>query len=622
VAKKLYKKKDTGPESEQQQVSNILTKIGRAEKVKKHWKDRFRVDLAYQYWEGIQRPSSVDQEEWITVNKIYSTLMAELPALYSQNPEYYVKVKKAFTADPMIIQALEAQAETRSAMLNYLRDELSLKAKMRLSIFDAHFQFGVAKCSYEVDLVDNPEANEPILGEGGEALFDRDDKPILQPEQLPTNQKYVVQRIHPDDFLVDEDAGPLSFNWAAHRIRRRLTDVKNDKKYKASARERLKATEISSEEKAREERKKGGEIGAGSGPMARKEEAPDIVVLWEVWYPDKRQYCVVSEGCQEEFLLDPQPYPDGIEEHPFVDLRFILRDDSWYPMPWVAPLLDPQKEFGLTRSKVLTHRKRFNRKYEVYLPAFDDPEQTMAKLENGDDGTVVGRNAPQPAVVPIQDAPLDMQVHTELAYLNQDFQELAVGANQRGAGTGVDSATEAGIIEKRAIIREGDKVGAVTDFAAEIGRKIDMLVQANLTDEFAVKVAGVQGMTWTMVKPQDYQNIYGEFTTSVVVGSHTPQLPEIERAQIVNWLSLILPNMAVAGMMPQTMKMVGKTFNIEERKLELIIQEFAQASQQINAGMVQPGGQSGSLPGVSESREQSAGPGAAAGINNIRGGMQ
>ena len=71
-----------------------LHKISRAKKVKEDWRNRFRVPLAYAYWEGAQRPPEVDADDWITINMIYSNLQAELPSLYSTDPYYYIKLAK------------------------------------------------------------------------------------------------------------------------------------------------------------------------------------------------------------------------------------------------------------------------------------------------------------------------------------------------------------------------------------------------------------------------------------------------------------------------------------------------------------------------------------------------
>jgi hypothetical protein len=74
----------------------------------------------------------------------------------------------------------------------------------------------------------------------------------------------------------------------------------------------------------------------------------------------------------------------------------------------------------------------------------------------------------------------------------------------------------------------------------EGGRKLDMLVQANLTSYQAVKVAGPQGEFWQPVTPEDYEDIPAEYQYSVDVGSITPQLPEIERAQFIGWMGALM----------------------------------------------------------------------------------
>src|SRR5256885_16174835 len=122
----------------------------------------------------------------------------------------------------------------------------------------------------------------------------------------------------------------------------------------------------------------------------------------------------------EDLLVAPRSNPPGIERHPFSLLRFTLRDNAPYPIPPIFPGLEPQKEYSLSRSRMLTHRKRFNRKYEVDRNKMVDPDVAISKLESGGDGTIVEVQA-LGAVNPIQDAPLDQQNLQELVLLNNDL---------------------------------------------------------------------------------------------------------------------------------------------------------------------------------------------------------
>jgi hypothetical protein len=517
----------------------------------------------------------------------------------------------------MDIAAYEAKGKVRQSMINYLKGELKLKSKARLSIFDAHFQYGVCKIAYQADMVENPDAGQPILDDESQTPMMGDDGPLLEPDVIPANERYKVCRIHPDDFLVDEDAGPLdeNVNWKAERIRKTLDEVKKDKKYSKAGRNAVKATEIKDQDlKEREQKKKGGLASA-----AKDELNPDIVVLWEVYDLLNKQWFVVAEGCNE-YLIEPGPIPAGIEESPYVDLRFTLRDDSWYPLPPVSQWIDPQRDYCEFRSKLKTHLKRFNRKYTAYTPALEDDSE-LSKVENGDDGAIIRVSQPNMDVIrPIADAPYDQQLHTNIAYLRHDFEDVAVGANQRGSSSGVDSATEAGILEQRSRQREGDKQGMVMDFLSDIGKKLDQQIKANITQDQAVKVTGVQGEYWELVRTGDYDDINGEYEYSISVGSTTPQLPEIERAQWNAFLGL----MAQAPQLATSKQLLTRMAEMHHINDDVMVEELYKIGQQMMA-MQQAGAEAkgvGSQPNVTQQNPVAMGGGAAAGINNFRGGQQ
>jgi hypothetical protein len=591
-----------------------LEKIERAKKVRAEWAKNFRIALAYEYYEGRQRPDWVPDSEWITLNMIYSSLEAILPSMYAQDPYFYIKLKTSYKADAAAIPEMEVKANVRQAMLNYLKGELRLKQKGRLSVKDAFFQYGVCKIHYTADLSENPKAGEVVLGEDGRPQLDQNGQPITEVDLLPANEAYKVSRIHPSDFLVDEDAGPDNddVSWKAQRIKMALSDAKEDLRFPASIRKNLKATEIKDEaEKDREARKK------GTVSVANEKKDPDTIVLWEVYDLRNEEWLIVAEG-NREFLIAPEEIGEEIDGDPFVDLRFTLRDDSWYPIPPVSQWLDSQREYCEVRSKILAHRKRFNRKYEMYAGAFDDVEAEAAKLTSGEDGTTLIKSQPMQAVFPIPDGPLDMQVHTELAYLKNDFGDLAVGANQRGSSQGIDSATEAGILEKRAVIREGDRVALVQDFVIDIGRKLDQCVQAHITRDQAVKVSGPQGETWVEIRKTDYDEIEGEYEYTVNVGATTPQLPEIERAQLMSFMSTWIQAPQLFAECPTLTKEILESHHIYN---EAIIEELKALGEKIAQGMVQQPGATGSAPNTGGTPAAVTG-GMAMGMNNVRGGAQ
>ena len=620
MAKRGRPKKMEMPDSaEPCNAKNWLRCIDRAKGVRQNWRDRMRVSLAYDYFEGIQRPANINEKEWITINMIYSNLLAELPTLYSTDPYFYVKLKKSYKPVPETIAAYEEMAKVRQGGLNYYKGELGLKKKSRLAIFDAFFQYGVIEVALSADVEENPKKGEAILGEDGRPMLDETDAPLLEPDEVPANEAFQLIRHHPDDFLVDADAGPLDddVKWKAKRVKMRLEEVRDDRRFDRNARRDCKATEMDDQtDKERETRKKGGTLSA------KEDKTPSIVVTW--WLYDRRckQFLVVAEG-NDDYLIAPKDIPKGIEKDPFVDLRFTPRSDSWYPIPPISQQIDPQREYCETRSKMLKHRKRFNRKYVMFTTPFgDNAESEAAKLENGDDGTVLMATTPTgfAPVMPIQDAPLDQNIHVEYAYLRKDFEDVATGANQRGSAQGVDSATEAGVIEKRTMIREGDRIGMVGDFVIDIGRKLDQMIQAHWKKDQAVKIVGPQGEEWITMRPQDYEKIEGEYEYSINVGATTPQLPEIERSQWLSFLGVIT-NAPQLLLSKTLLKETARMHHIEN---EALVDELFNIGQMMMSGEIPMPGQQGSQPntqGTAAARTggQAGGPG---NVMQMRGGQQ
>ena len=91
IAKPKEKETEGNPK-----VQEWLTKIRRAQKVREEWRKSFRVSLAYDYWEGRQRPQNIPDSEWITINLIYSNLLTMLPSLYNADPYFYIKLKRKY----------------------------------------------------------------------------------------------------------------------------------------------------------------------------------------------------------------------------------------------------------------------------------------------------------------------------------------------------------------------------------------------------------------------------------------------------------------------------------------------------------------------------------------------
>ena len=174
--------------------------------------------------------------------------------------------------------------------------------------------------------------------------------------------------------------------------------------------------------------------------------------------------------------------------------------------------------------------------------------------------------------------------------------DLTEAFGSPGSARGVadaDSATEAGILDRRLEIREGDRLSLVVDMITSLISKLDQLVQFHIDRDEAIKITGPQGEEWTMVKQTDYAAIAGEFEYSVNVGSTQARLPDVERAQWIAFLSQVVVPLPHILRKPAVMKRIAEMFHIED---EAALEEFRQLGEDILSGKVPSPGQQGGGP--------------------------
>lgn len=579
-------------------------RIRKAKKFREEdFENNFQTKLGLSYYEGNQKPEGWQTSEWITINKIFSHLRTQLPLLYSVDPYFYIKLKKTKQVDEMFIASQEMKAEKRQAMINYLKVELGLKQKAKMGVQDAHFEYGVMKTHYSAELVRNPDAGKPIMSESEPdseeeeiPLFGDDGVQLFEPDEIPINERYVLSRVRARDFIWSEDAGTLEdkWHWVAERIVLTKKEAKDNKWIDNSA---LKDAPTFTKGSSKEEDGKIISSFSKTEVENKKDQEQDVYIGWEIYDLDNNEWLMILEDAPRPIRM-PGELPPGTEDHPYSILRFALRENSPYPIPMVSQALDVQKELNMARSRIQTHRKRFNRKYVMAGAAFADPESEASKLEHGEDGTIViaqGMQA-QGVIDPINEASLDQQSFQEINMLTNDIvEELGSSGEARGVAD-ADTATQAALIDKRLEIREGDMMGEIIDWVANIAKKLDQLVQAHITEDEAVKVTGVNGEEiWQDIRTTDYQDIEGEYDYSVNVGSTLPRVPSQERSQ---WMAFL----QVLGGYPQLManqplmKKMAEMHHIEDEPMILELVKLGQMALQ-QAGAMPSGGQ-GSVAGV------------------------
>lgn len=509
----------------------------RIERAKKVRKEKMKLAKKYvQFYKGNQwGDRKTIFKDKPTVNLIFPHVKSQLPYLYFQNPKWFVR------PTGKDVQQWIENANTAQYYLNYYANYnigVSLKKHVRAAILDAFFFFGVIKTGYVPDIEVNPnygkfkikgydDDNNPVYETNDQGQFIKDEL-----EELVTKDKFFCKRRSPGAFLFDleEETFIEDGRYIIEQIHTSLDAFKKDKRYvnKSDLKETYSV--------------KSG-IDLDDTSLKKKEGYDELLedikrlTIYEIYDIENDRLIVVSDSNQEQ-LHRKDEMPEGIDKHPYSFLYFNQIPDEIYPMSDIQPLKEIQEEYNIGRAMINAHAKKFARKY-AYIPSgFHD--ESMEEMKNPDDGALVKvKELPLAKILePIPDPALDAAVFQNFEQCKQDFWQVG-GANEYDRG-GVErrkTAYEASQITQGSGVRKEDRRSLVEDFATDIGKKLLMSMQANMSTQDAINIGGEgKAANWITVSPDDIQ---GHFVVNVEVGSTSPKIPENERSDFMMMMQMI-----------------------------------------------------------------------------------
>lgn len=504
-----------------------------------------KVKKAVKYYKGLQHEAQFESSGNKPVtNLIFAYIKTQLPSLYFQNPKWYVRPKPG-NRDKV------DYSEIAQNYLNYYTNEnmrITLKKQMRLAILDAFFTFGAIKTGYVADIELTPRQGEDhVIGySDGKEIYDSTVKAnnqstfdisedgelkdyVGEEESSVTNEKFVARRISPASLIFDVECENYfeDGRFIIHEISKPLADIKNDPKYENTS--DLKESYTIKPSK-----------GLSDADLQKEEYASvaeDLkrVTIYEIYDMEHKKLKVVAEG-HKRFLRN-DPMPAGIDGSPISFLQFNDIPDELYPLSDIEVLMSPQDEYNKGREIIMTHAKRFNRKYGYIDGMIDETE--MRVVENGSDGSFFKvKDLPLAKVMePLTDAPLDISVYQNFDQARMGFDKVAGSTEaDRGVVERRKSATEAGLMGQSAGVRKEDRRSLVEDFASQVGEKILQSMQANLSIEDAMQIDRNGVKEWMTVSRE---NIKGQYSVGVIVDSATPKLPQYERQDFLLFMQVV-----------------------------------------------------------------------------------
>lgn len=546
-----------------------------------NWKRYIDLYKGYQY-------GSKSRNDQLMVNLIFSTINTIAPSVSVNNPRFVVNARREENA-PMAVIVEE--------VLNYTWQSNRYQDDFRLAVND-WLVIGHGWCKVGYKFTKPPEekrtGDEADAGDTEEAVYgvdDRDDIPgNVESEMYVYDDRPFLERISPFDMFVDPDSRhPKELCWIAQRVWRRLSDVRVDSRYIPAARK-----------KASGRTWNGWDADYMDG---RDDDIPGSPQFCEVieFYDIRRNkvctFALDSESLDgnETFLIKPQPIPyaDG---HPFEMLRNFEVADNFYPLGDVCQIESLQLELNQTRTQMMNHRKRFQRKWLYDRDAFDrdsitalesDIDNTMIPVSaDGNPGQVV---APMPAVI----TPTDF--YDQSGLITNDIDRVSgVSDYQRGAAqTAVKrTATEAAMIQDAANARAQDRLRKIESTLSRLGQRVISLMQQYMTGDQVARIVTMPGKVWINY---DVDYLQGDFDFDVAAGSTEPMNETFRRQSALQLVDASMPflQMGVANPQALYMHVLQKGFGIKD------VQPFIMQPPPPQPGMEQgppPEGEQGQLP--------------------------
>lgn len=555
----------------------------------------------------------------LIVNLAFSTINTLAPAVAVNNPRFTVNARNPDG---------QAQAVITEEVLNYVWQTYKYQDDFRLSVLDwLIIGHGWAKVGYKVtkpaqdrkvDAAQVINVRSSAIVSAGSAPDDGKDYGIDDREDVPGNvesemnvpsdaDRPFVERISPFDMFVEPEARhPKELAWIAQRVWRPVADVMVDSRYETAARKVVTGKSWS---------RWSTSDATGDARDEEMTNAPKAYCEVIEFYDLKRDtVCTFALSAEttdgySAFLIKPQPMPYAMGQ-PFRMLRGFEIPDHFYTMGDLEQVESLQLELNETRTQMMNHRKRFQRKWLYDKDAFD--RDGVAALESDIDNTMIpvmsdGNPGNTIAALPAVITPSDF--YDQSGLITNDIDRIT-GVNEYARGAAQQNikrtATEAAMIQDASNSRAQDRLAKIETFLAQLGEAIIGLMQQYMTGEQVARIVTMPGATWINYDPEYIQ---GEFDYSVAAGSTQPQNETFRRQSAMQLVDASMPflQMGVANPLGVYMYVLQNGFGIKD--VENFINRASQMGGPPPDPNAPPGAQQGAPPQASGPPSQGPPPG-------------
>jgi hypothetical protein len=488
------------------------------------------------------------------INEVFSYVQSDIASTYSRDP--YITVNaKAGTVKGAALWEL---------WLNYQWRELKIKEEMELEILDKDLVgYGFHKVGHAVQSVGTDEQMKIV----NESLYSR---------RLSWRDVF---------WNLGSRRPPVDCMWMAQRIVKPLEEIK--RRYPAA--QNLPGTAYP-------------EIDKDQYKSLMYKDDIKFGVLYEIWDAESKQIIMTADGLQDKFLEPARPWPDYLDEFPFLMYWDYAIPGKSRPMSAIAPWEDQILEKMILMAQAVNHAKRWNRQLLVMQGAIDG--NSLDKFERGDDGAVIevtgtGDLNAKARFMDFGPLPTDFYLLMDRISAIENETNGQPGFDRGGVQkTNTRTIGELTLIKEGAKGRTNRKIDRLETHLENVARHMMAHMKANFDGEKVIKITG-----WA---PQDLvaalgdrfdpktgnvkftaEDIEGEYDADVKAGSTLP-LDKQTRLQILETVLQTIAQVASKGPMSPflnaviqetlkdyDMKSLQEAYQLEVQQAQKMMQEEA-----------------------------------------------
>ncbi len=487
-------------------------------------------------WDKWEKYYLGDYKSALSMNYTFALARTKTPQVYFRNPKIVPIARKP---------EKEAGARILDAIDDWVMQEMGLKSQMKLLVLDNFlYGAGILKLGYDSEYGFKPEDVAGIV-ETEEGAVDMSSATLTSRTEKMERLEYNVNirpgmpwvlRVHPKEFLIDPAATEIAgAAWCAHRLMRRVSDAKADKKYSNTA--NLKPNYSQEYASVDESRMIRGDkyIGRNQDPDTARpqpDREDDWVELFEI--RDARSQRVMVIGLKHNKFLVHDHDELQVDGLPFVDVVFNRNPKTFWGIP-DAQVINPQQlELNEVRRLQQAYRRLHLKRFIMPEGALTDEEIEKLLGESDDPIIKVHESGGQDldrVIKTIQgNIPPDLALWAD--NIVRDMRELVgLGRNQVGEfePSSRTTATEAGIVQQNTQIRMNEGRDVLADALAITMRRVNQFMFKFWTAEQVIRVVGPDGLPhWVNYTGPELQ---GEYDYKIEPEDALPMDRERRRAE-------------------------------------------------------------------------------------------